>query len=73
MKYIYINQFNEFQSHLISQVLTDQNISFEMKQTYINSLNAGWMTPGSSHNSRELFVLEKDVEKTKKILSNIKI
>tara|TARA_B100000902_G_scaffold393942_1_gene449215 strand:+ start:705 stop:932 length:228 start_codon:yes stop_codon:yes gene_type:complete len=72
MKYIYIDQYNEFQIPLVSEILTDQNISFEIKQTYTSSLSGGWMNPGSSYNSRELFVAEKDLEKTKKILSNIK-
>jgi hypothetical protein len=73
MEYIYINQYNEFQSHLISQALSDEHIEFMLKDTYEQSLNAGWMNPGSSHNSKELFVKKDDEIKAIKLINTLNI
>tara|TARA_B110000438_G_C15551124_1_gene536967 strand:- start:308 stop:535 length:228 start_codon:yes stop_codon:yes gene_type:complete len=73
MEYIYISQYDEFQSHLISQVLSDEHIEFMLKDAYGQSLNAGWMDPGASHNSKELFVKKDDAIKAKKLIDNLNI
>ena len=73
MEYIYISQYDEFQSHPISQILCDQPIDFMLKDTYGQSLNAGWMDPGASHNSKELFVKKDDVTKAKKLINTLNI
>ena len=63
MEYIYINQYDAFQAHLICEILTLKHIKFTLKDPYEESLSAGWMTPGSLPNTKELFVLESDVQK----------
>ena len=70
-KYIFINQYDEFKSHVIDQLLKDNNVQFKLENTYEQSLNAGWMNPGSSHNAKDLFVKKEDVQKTNKLLSNL--
>jgi len=59
-----------FEAQRAQELLEENGLKSKLEYPYHFNLTAGWVDPFCSNNERTLFVLEKDFEKAKEILSN---
>ena len=70
MGYTFLMSFNFFDAPKIQELLKKNNIESKVEQPYHFNVTAGWVDPFCNHNEVKVFVLEKDLQQAKKILSN---
>ena len=68
MKHVFLASISFIEMPLVESILKFHKISFFVKDTYENSVQAGWMTPGVSFQEKMLFVDEKKLNRTQKLL-----
>lgn len=62
---------SDIETKYISSLLRENNIHYIMRNTYEESINAGWAF-GSSNCSTTIKIYEKDLGKAKKIIMDYK-
>jgi len=70
MSYKFLMTINFFEAQQIQELLEENGLKSKLEHPYYFNLTAGWVDPFCNNNERNLFVLDDDFEKAKKILSN---
>ena len=70
MKYTLLSSsIKYFDTAIIEDILKKNKIDFFFKSSYESSVQAGWMTPGSSFNEKMLFVDSSKLDESEAVLN----
>ncbi len=70
MRYTFLATINFFEIEKLQSLLAENGIISKIQDSYHFNVTAGWVDPFCNNNERNIFVLEKDLELAKKILSD---
>ena len=70
MRYTFLTTLNFFEIEKTQSLLAENGIDSKIKDSYHFNVTAGWVDPFCNNNERNIFVLEKDLQLAKKILSD---
>lgn len=70
MRYTFLTTLNFFEIEKTQSLLAENGIDSKIEDPYHFNVTAGWVDPFCNNNERNIFVLEKDLQLAKKILSD---
>jgi len=70
MSYKFLSTINFFEVQKVQELLEKNGLISKIEAPYHFNVTAGWFDPFCNNNERNVFVLEKDFERAKKILEN---
>jgi len=70
LRYTFLTTLNFFEIEKTQSLLAENGIDSKIEDPYHFNVTAGWVDPFCNNNERNIFVLEKDLQLAKKILSD---
>ena len=70
MRYTFLATISFFEIVKVQSLLSKNGVIVKLEDPYHFNITAGWVDPFCNNNERNLFVLEKDLQLAKKILSD---